>query len=75
MKRLKQVQYGSAKEVLPVYQGDNPYTALAGHTRMFHNESTQETRESWEPYHTAGNAGGDDFPPTGEASPETQEYR
>ena len=75
MERLKQVQYASAQEVLPGYPGDNSYTALAGHTRMFHNESTQETRESWEPYHTAGTAGGDDFPPTDEASQETQEFR
>jgi hypothetical protein len=67
VKRLKQVQYGGSREVLPVYQGDNPYTALTGPTRMLH-ESTQETRESWEPYHTAGIHGGDEFLPTGEAS-------
>lgn len=55
-----------------MYAGDNPYTALAGHARMLRNESTQETRESWEPYHAAGT---DDFPPTGEDSPGPQEFK
>ena len=66
------MHYASAQDVLSVYAGDNPYTALAGHARMLRNESTQETRESWEPYHTAGT---DDFPPTGEDSPGPQEFK
>ena len=72
MKRLRQCQYAIAQDDLTTHPGGNPYTALAGPTNMLHNESTQETRESWEPYNTTEAS---DFPPTGEMSHETQEFR